>query len=87
MVPHGSRAFAKGTEVVLGGPNRNVRKLSWGWGQSTGKEIVLGGTQSKGKEIQLRTSYKTLPLKLAYLLARIIVQEASCFSLSFAGPG
>ena len=63
MVPHGSRAFAKGTEVVLGGPNQ------------------------KGNEIQLRTSYKTLPLALAYLVARIIVQEASCFSLSFAGPG
>ena len=63
MVPHGSRAFAKGTEVVL------------------------GGTQSEGKEIQLRTSYKTLPLALAYLVARIIVQEASCLSLSFAGPG
>ena len=51
MVPHGSRAFAKGTEVVLGGPNPNVRKLSWGWGQSTGKEIVLGRPNQKVKDI------------------------------------
>ena len=27
-----------------------------------------------------KTSYKTLPLELAYLVARIIVQAASCFS-------